>query len=47
MFDLATRLGLGENFWHGDIDEAFRHQLEPSGITLEELRAVRPASGCR
>ena len=39
VFDLATRLGLGENFWHGDIDAAFRHQLEPSGITLEELRA--------
>lgn len=39
VFDLATRLGLGEHFWHGDIDAAFRHQLEPSGITLEELRA--------
>lgn len=38
VFDLATRLGLGEHFWHGDIDAAFRHQLEPSGITLEELR---------
>jgi anaerobic selenocysteine-containing dehydrogenase len=39
VFDLATRLGLGEYFWHGDIDAAFRHQLEPSGITLEALRA--------
>jgi anaerobic selenocysteine-containing dehydrogenase len=39
VFDLAVRLGLGEHFWHGDIDAAFRHQLEPSGITLEELRA--------
>ncbi|HET6168472.1 MAG TPA: molybdopterin-dependent oxidoreductase [Marmoricola sp.] len=39
VFDLATRLGLGEHFWDGDIDAAFRHQLEPSGITLEELRA--------
>ncbi len=39
VFDLATRLGLGEHFWDGDIDAAFRHQLAPSGITLEELRA--------
>ena len=39
VFDLSTRLGLGAHFWDGDIDAAFRHQLEPSGITLEELRA--------
>jgi anaerobic selenocysteine-containing dehydrogenase len=39
VFDLAVRLGLGEHFWNGDIDAALRHQLEPSGITLEELRA--------
>jgi anaerobic selenocysteine-containing dehydrogenase len=38
VFDLATRLGLGAHFWDGDIDAAFRHQLAPSGITLEELR---------
>ncbi|MHB1873661.1 MAG: molybdopterin-containing oxidoreductase family protein [Streptosporangiaceae bacterium] len=39
VFDLATRLGLGAAFWDGDIEAAFRHQLAPSGITLEELRA--------
>lgn len=39
IFALADRLGLGEQFFHGDIDAAFRHQLEPSGITLEQLRA--------
>jgi anaerobic selenocysteine-containing dehydrogenase len=39
VFDLATRVGLGAAFWEGDIDAAFRHQLSPSGITLEELRA--------
>jgi anaerobic selenocysteine-containing dehydrogenase len=39
IFALATRLGLGEHFWDGDIDAAFRHQLAPSGITLEQLRA--------
>ena len=39
IFGLATRLGLGEHFWNGDLDAAFRHQLAPSGITLEQLRA--------
>jgi anaerobic selenocysteine-containing dehydrogenase len=39
IFDLADRLGLGEHFWNGDIDAAYRHQLAPSGATLEELRA--------
>jgi anaerobic selenocysteine-containing dehydrogenase len=39
VFALATRLGLGAHFWDGDIDAAWRHQLEPSGITLERLRA--------
>lgn len=39
VFDLACRMGLGEHFWDGDVDAAYRAQLEPSGITLEELRA--------
>jgi len=39
VFDLATRLGLGAHFWNGDIEAALRHQLAPSGIELEELRA--------
>jgi len=39
VFDLACRLGLGEHFWEGDVDAGYRHQLGPSGITLEELRA--------
>src|SRR5262249_45659311 len=39
IFDLAGRLGLGEQFWRGDIDAAYRHQLAPSGLTLEQLRA--------
>ena len=40
VFDLAARLGLGEYFWQGDIDAAYRHQLGPSGITLDQLRAA-------
>lgn len=39
VFALATRLGLGEHFWEGDVDAGWRHQLAPSGVTLEQLRA--------
>jgi anaerobic selenocysteine-containing dehydrogenase len=39
VFDLANRLGLGEHFWGGDVDAGYRHQLAPSGTTLEALRA--------
>jgi anaerobic selenocysteine-containing dehydrogenase len=39
IFDLAGRLGLGEHFWHGDIDASYRCQLARSGVSLEELRA--------
>jgi anaerobic selenocysteine-containing dehydrogenase len=38
VFDLACRLGLGDAFWHGDVDSGYRYQLEPSGVTLEQLR---------
>jgi anaerobic selenocysteine-containing dehydrogenase len=40
VFALAERLGLGAQFWNGDLDAAWRHQLAPSGITLEQLRAA-------
>src|SRR6202521_6459491 len=39
IFGLAARLGLGEHFWNGDVDAAYRQQLGPSGITLDQLRA--------
>lgn len=39
VFDLAARLGLGDVFWNGDIDAAYRQQLAPTGVTLEQLRA--------
>jgi anaerobic selenocysteine-containing dehydrogenase len=38
VFDLATRLGLGEHFWNGDVEAAYRYQLGPSGVSLEALR---------
>jgi thiosulfate reductase / polysulfide reductase chain A len=37
--DLAVKMGYGEYFWNGDMDACLREQLEPSGITLEELRS--------
>ena len=40
VFDLATRLGLGAQFWEGDIEASYRHQLAPLGITLEQLRTA-------
>lgn len=38
VFDLAQRLGLGAHFWEGNIEAAYRHQLAPSDISLEDLR---------
>lgn len=38
VFELARRLGLGAHFWEGNVEAAYRHLLEPSGLSLEELR---------
>ncbi len=38
VFELAQRLGLGAQFWNGDIDTAWRHMLAPTGVSLEALR---------
>lgn len=38
VFDLACRLGLGAHFWGGDVEAAYRHQLAPSGVSLQALR---------
>jgi anaerobic selenocysteine-containing dehydrogenase len=42
VFQLAGRLDLGPHFWNGDVDAAYRQQLGPSGISLEQIRA-KPA----
>src|SRR5258708_20356003 len=39
IFELAKRLGLGENFWDGDIEAAYEHELAPSGLSLSHLKA--------
>jgi anaerobic selenocysteine-containing dehydrogenase len=38
VFELARRLGLGAHFWDGNIEAAYKYQLEPSGVTLDQLR---------
>ena len=38
VFDLACRLGLGDEFWQGDVEAAYRHQLGPSPVSLDALR---------
>ena len=39
LFELARRLGFGEAFPWQDVEEAIDYQLEPSGITVEQLKA--------
>ncbi|WP_328610737.1 molybdopterin-dependent oxidoreductase [Amycolatopsis sp. NBC_00345] len=38
VFDLATRLGLGREFFDGHIEAGWNHQLEPLGLTVADLR---------
>ena len=38
VFDLACRLGMGGLFFDGDIEAAWNWQLEPLGLTVQELR---------
>ena len=38
VFDLASRLGLNDQFFGGDSEEALRYVLEPTGLTPESLR---------
>ncbi|MDM0002969.1 molybdopterin-dependent oxidoreductase [Variovorax sp. J22P240] len=42
VFALATRLGLGAQFFDGDIERAWDHMLSPIGLTTAQLRS-RPA----
>ena len=39
VFALATRLGLGEHFFGGDVQAGWNHVLAPLGLTVEQLRA--------
>jgi anaerobic selenocysteine-containing dehydrogenase len=36
--DLGVRMGYGSDFWNGNMQACMNYQLEPLGITIEELR---------
>ncbi|HME62518.1 MAG TPA: molybdopterin-dependent oxidoreductase [Candidatus Binatia bacterium] len=38
IFELAKRLGFGEQFWHGDVEAGYVYELQPTGLTLEQLK---------
>ncbi len=38
IFELAKRLGFGEQFWNGDIEAGYAYELVPSGISLKHLK---------
>lgn len=40
VFDLAVRLGHGDDFFDGDIHAGFAHVLKPTGVNLDELKAA-------
>ncbi|WP_079127286.1 molybdopterin-dependent oxidoreductase [Streptomyces sp. TP-A0874] len=40
VFELACRLGMGADFFDGDIEAAWNHVLEPTGLTAAELRGA-------
>ena len=38
IFDLAVRLGVGDAFWGGDLEKGLNWMLEPTGVTMDDLR---------
>jgi anaerobic selenocysteine-containing dehydrogenase len=38
IVDLATRFGLGQHFFDGDVEAAYDYELAPSGLTVQQLR---------
>ena len=40
IFELAKRVGLADQFWNGDVEAAYEHELQPSGISLSQLKAA-------
>ncbi|MBI4527255.1 MAG: molybdopterin-dependent oxidoreductase, partial [Deltaproteobacteria bacterium] len=39
IFELAKRMGLGDRFWNGDVEAGYAHELAPSGLALEQVKA--------
>ena len=38
FLDLGVKLGYGADFWHGDMKEAMNDQLQPFGLTIDQLK---------
>ena len=38
IFELAGKMGFDEQFWHGDREAALDYMLEPSGVTVAQLK---------
>jgi anaerobic selenocysteine-containing dehydrogenase len=38
IFELAKRMGFTEEFFNGDLEAGYAYELQPSGVTLEQLK---------
>ena len=39
IFELAKRLGFGRDFWDGDVEAAYEHELAATGLSLNQVKA--------
>ncbi len=46
IFELATRLGMGDGFFGGRLDAGWNHMLGPLGLTVDQLRARPEGIAC-
>jgi anaerobic selenocysteine-containing dehydrogenase len=40
IFELAQRMGFADHFWHGDIESGYAYELQPTGVSLEQLKSA-------
>lgn len=38
IFELAKRMGFTEQFFNGDVEAGYAYELQPSGVTLDQLK---------
>ncbi|WP_419203874.1 molybdopterin-dependent oxidoreductase [Bordetella trematum] len=46
LFDLAVRLGMGEQFFHGSLEAGWNHMLAPLGLDVARLRQHPEGLAC-
>ena len=39
IFELAKRLGMGSDFWDGNVEAAYEYELAPTGLSLDQVKA--------